>query len=375
MGTRADLDQFVSILNNNTQNIKLTSKISQTNMDFLDIKMTVQDTGKLSTTIFRKETSVNSLLHASSFHPSHVIRAIPTGQFLRARRVCDSDSNFERESQCLRTRFIQRGYPKKDIEKGYHRACHSNRNNLLTQQKRKNTDDIVRLITPYNSQWMEIRNIVTRFWPILLTDPDLKKHLPPKPQLTAKRSKTLGDHLVRSHYSAPSPKTYLFGSKGPTWGSFSCGHCSICKLIVKTDTFTDSEKKRSFKIVHFINCSTTGVVYMATCPCGLSYVGMTTRELKMRIQEHVRDIKKAGTIEGNNWEEIDKLKSIPRHFRDFHNNKWQDLKVHGIDKILVGSRGGDTFRKLERIECKWITKLKTSAPLGLNEKMSFASFL
>ncbi|CAJ0968055.1 unnamed protein product [Ranitomeya imitator] len=54
---------------------------------------------------------------------------------------------------------------------------------------------------------------------------------------------------------------------------------------------------RTFEIREHLTCSSQGIVYHATCPCDLIYVGLTSREFKIRIPEHVRDIKKAENIE------------------------------------------------------------------------------
>lgn len=75
----ADLHRFIVQLNDNHQNIRLTHKISRTSLESLDIKIIIDPTGHLSTTIHRKKTSANALLHASSFHPQHTIRSIPVG--------------------------------------------------------------------------------------------------------------------------------------------------------------------------------------------------------------------------------------------------------------------------------------------------------
>lgn len=50
-------------------------------------------------------------------------------------------------------------------------------------------------------QYLELMAIPTsQFWPILLTDPDLKDHKAPQQQIIAKGCRTLGDSLVHSRY-------------------------------------------------------------------------------------------------------------------------------------------------------------------------------
>ena len=108
------------------------------------------------------------------------------------------------------------------------------------------------------------------------------------------------------------------------------------------------------------------------CPCGLIYVGMTTRALKVRILEHASKIRTASDVPEEEWEQ---LESVPRHFRKFHNCDPTCLRVRGIDRVQLGIRGGDVKGALLRKETKWITLLNTVVPEGLNEYNSFKPFL
>lgn len=121
-GPESELYKFITYLNANDWNICLTHKISRTSMEFLDIKILADNVGHITTDVHCKETAVNSLLHASSFHPRHTIRSIPVGQFLRIHCICDTECNFEDQAVQLKSRFQQRGYRKK----AYNRAKMTN---------------------------------------------------------------------------------------------------------------------------------------------------------------------------------------------------------------------------------------------------------
>ncbi|XP_069816651.1 vomeronasal type-2 receptor 1-like [Dendropsophus ebraccatus] len=136
-----------------------------------------------------------------------------------------------------------------------------------------------------------------------------------------------------------------------------------------------SRETKKYKIVHHITCTTERVIYQASCPCGLMYIGMTSRQLKTRTLEHVRDIKRTKQMNTSNIWEVEQLKPIPRHFLTEHNSDHRGLKVRGIDQINLGIRGGDVTRRLLQVESKWMTVLNTVQPGGLNERLSFACFL
>ncbi|XP_056398325.1 uncharacterized protein LOC130293541 [Hyla sarda] len=140
-GSIDELGSFMDQLNNNNYNIKLTYKYGRTNMEFLDVLFNIESDGYISSNVYRKKTSTNSLLHATSSHPKPLISNIPVGQFLRMKRICSSDTFFEEQAKDLTNRFKERGYRQQDISKAYSRAKNTPRNNLLMQPKQKNPDN------------------------------------------------------------------------------------------------------------------------------------------------------------------------------------------------------------------------------------------
>ncbi|XP_056425695.1 uncharacterized protein LOC130367312 [Hyla sarda] len=155
------------------------------------------------------------------------------------------------------------------------------------------------------------------------------RYISSTPSITARRSQNLKDLLVQSEYGE-EPACKKFGSKGPKWGCIPCGRCIACPNIVRTDNFTDSSGKTTFKITQHITCSTRAVVYYATCPCQKIYVGLTTRELKVRVREHMRDIRLARVTDSGH-----DFKPVARHFLKYHDADPALLKVCGIDRIQL----------------------------------------
>ncbi|XP_077137865.1 uncharacterized protein LOC143804003 [Ranitomeya variabilis] len=68
---------------------------------------------------------------SDSSHPSSTIRGIPIGQFLRAKRICSNEENFNKQAIDLTSRFLDRGYSKRIIKRGYQRAVKLTRDQLL----------------------------------------------------------------------------------------------------------------------------------------------------------------------------------------------------------------------------------------------------
>lgn len=145
--------------------IRLTHSISKMSLDFLDIKIIVENSGCLSTDVHSQKTSVNALLHASSFHPPHTIRSIHAGRFLRVRCICDTDKRFKQQAIILKSHFQQQGYHIKDIEIAYNHAkkLKNNCSCLLKPQKWKTSDQKVCFIITYNTQLCNIRGMFEQF--------------------------------------------------------------------------------------------------------------------------------------------------------------------------------------------------------------------
>ncbi|CAJ0933779.1 unnamed protein product [Ranitomeya imitator] len=281
-GPKGGLDDLMAYLNNNDQNIRLTFKYGK-EIDFLDIKLTVDLDVRLNTDVFRKATATNSFLVANSSHPPATIRGIPVGQFLRAKRICSNDSNFEKQAIDLRRRFTERGYSKKMIRKGYQRACGISRDRLLygpCKAKKMDQQHPIRFISTYSNQWNHLKDIIRKHWQVLKVDPVLCKILPESPSFVPKRSANLKDILVQSHYDPKNSGTKKSLSGLP--GFFPCGLCKGCLNHVKSRTFCNHDGSRSFNIWKHLSCNSQGVIYHAQCPCGKVYVGLTTLELKTR---------------------------------------------------------------------------------------------
>ncbi|XP_073416866.1 uncharacterized protein [Dendrobates tinctorius] len=134
-GSSDELCALIDRLNQNEINVKLTFKYGRS-LEFLDIFISASPDGHLNTDIFRKQTATNSFLLAQSSHPRSMINGIPIGQFLRAKRICLDDQAFEKQSEDLVRRFIERGYSKRSIKRGYSRASKINRDQLLYGQSK-----------------------------------------------------------------------------------------------------------------------------------------------------------------------------------------------------------------------------------------------
>ena len=139
--SKEELNLFINSVNSFHPALKYTWEISENSLAFLDIKLSINDNG-LSTSVHCKPTdSYNYLLHSSS-HPQHVKNAIPFSQFLRLRRLCSDDTDFNNKCEEMCQFFKKRGYPDSAVTTGKHRAQEIDRETALQTSQNEETDRI-----------------------------------------------------------------------------------------------------------------------------------------------------------------------------------------------------------------------------------------
>ena len=359
-GTKDELNAFLTYANSTTNYLSFTMEHDTNKIDFLDLTIFKGEDGKLETTIYRKPLSRNTLLKADSNHSKRLISNIPIGQFLRLRRNCSSTLDFSKKAADLTKRFTERGYAKADLDSAYNRALNTDREALLKKKPKKPPSNRLCFSTEYTPAAGMIRNIITKHWHVLQSDPTMSNICSDPPLFCFRRSRSLRDRLVHSDLTPPSP-SWL---PSPPQGFHKCGNCSQCSNSTNAKDFTHPRTGKRFKIKSFINCNSTHVVYLLKCPCGMAYIGQTKRPLKIRIGEHKTAIR-TGNLEY----------AMARHYKQANHGSPASLRFWGIEKVSSSARGGDIIKKLLRREAYWIYTLNTLEPSGLNEELSLSSYL
>ncbi|CAJ0968092.1 unnamed protein product [Ranitomeya imitator] len=364
-GTLDECNNFIDSLNRNPWNIRLTSKVSSTRVDFLDLNIILRD-NHIVTSLHRKETATNSLLHYKSAHPVHLRNSIPKGQFLRVKRNCSAKEDFLAESRKLTERFRDRGYPHRVVAQAFQHSQRCVREDILKPREKK-TVQTINLITVYHNQWRDVHEILKKNWNILLTEPKLHPWLAPTPRMVARRSRNLKDDLVSSHFKRATIKS---GTCGQIFGSYPCGGCSICGLMISDTGITLPHIPKRIEPSAYFNCRTRYLVYALVCGCPKLYVGYTTQELRRRVQQHLSNINTAKKDLGKGK----KLSSVAGHFLQEHGGSASSLRVMGLEGVRPDVRGGNITLDLLRRESKWIYNLNSRAPGGMNEELLFTGF-
>ncbi len=104
----------------------------------------------------------------SSAHPQNCKNSIPYSQFLRVRRICSEEKEFELQCQILKKHFIRRNYPSSIIDEAIELARSKNRPDLLKSvHKNEDSQNKVFLITTHHPEHNFVPKLTKKNWPIL----------------------------------------------------------------------------------------------------------------------------------------------------------------------------------------------------------------
>lgn len=176
--------------------------------------------------------------------------------------------------------------------------------------------------------------------------------------MTFRKATSLKDKLIQTEFVGQFKKDPC-----KRLGTFSCGWCAIC-CYMNTDPHFVLPNGRVFKLQHFANCKTSGVIYLFQCQCLSFYVGKTKLEFWKRAGRHIKSITKANP-------EL----PLGRHVRDFQAGKIPTFSFLILDRVHPNTRGGDWNNVLLPRECSWIMDLCATLPCKLYTVLSFRPFL
>lgn len=157
-------------LRNNNLNLKFTGHLSDTFVPFSVVVLSNRE-GRIVSSLYRKPLSGNTLLRVDSRHPGHVTQGIPVGQFLRVRRICSEEGDFQQERDRMYSRFLDRGHQLNTIKRAIEIAESTSRERLLRDKRRELTSLRTQsFLDSYSLEYKKIKKILQRYVPILYED-------------------------------------------------------------------------------------------------------------------------------------------------------------------------------------------------------------
>ena len=173
-GTEEKLKNSFNEINKKHPFIKFDQKYSKSKIEFLDVLVYKDEQQKLKTTLFKKNTNRQSYRHAKSDHPVSLKKSIPYSQILRVKRICSTNSEFERNCKVLQEQFTKRGCDSSPIKTEIKKVKLLDRKDLLTPKTTQKTQMLTPTVT-YNRTLPNIKQIIQNHWSILKTNKALEK--------------------------------------------------------------------------------------------------------------------------------------------------------------------------------------------------------
>ena len=137
-GTEEEFQLFFNFLNTFHPTIKFDDpqhNPEDNSCDFLDMRISIKD-GKITTDLFRKETSKPRALLPSSAHPGHITPNIVYSMAFRLLRICSDEETFEKRLEELKNDFlVPRNYHKKVVESQFKRIKISQEKHFWKKEK------------------------------------------------------------------------------------------------------------------------------------------------------------------------------------------------------------------------------------------------
>ncbi len=357
-GTMSDLKTFMIYLNQAHTTIKFTHESSTTSVDFLDITIYKGKRFELQNILdvkpFFKKTNKFQYLQYKSAHPRQTFSSLIKGELTRLLRACSDKDEYTAVQNKLYKEFRNRGYPAKLIRQVIDSVPHENRTEILGPKDLTNKKYDTFLVLEY-AEDLDVKKLRSTLKPLSHEE----EHVP-KPCLSLKRKRNLGQHLVRAklkHCSDPpksnTPITIPVTAelKGQSAGCNNAG-CKCCPLMSRKQRIHSSYNNRSFSTPTYANCNTRNVIYLIECTkCTKrnQYVGQTQRCMNIRLGGH-----RAASKTKPNLPIYKHFLTLPNH------NLEKDIKITILEKT--------TTDQLTTRESHWISTMETVYPKGLNSR-------
>ena len=330
---REQLEAYCEYVNNHNPHIKYTFSISDESIPMLDTKLSIKD-NKIVSSIYYKETDGHTYLKYNSEHPSSLKNSIPYSQFLRLRRISNTNQEFKESAKEMADFFSARDYPKQTIQDGLKRALSKTRQEALSKPVKNNEDKLTFAIT-YNSLNTKVVSAILKNYTNLQQDPIIGKTFTVQPTIAYRRGPTIGKAVTNTKIKQQHEVLELKGTfPCERTRCVTCAHTNNDPTIIGPTGYVEAQEK-------FI-CTSQEVVYAITCQvCGQIYIGETGRALCERFRQHRREVINELDKPSNN----NKFKPVTQHFTS-NGHTEHDMLVGAICHV---SSKKDRFTREQQI--------------------------
>ena len=329
-------------------------------INFLDIQYCFDGDGELQTDLFIKETDSRSYLNFASAHPNYTFSGTVYSQSLRLRRIINNKDRLENRLKELGSYFKKAGYPETMVSNITTKVLNSRRDISIKDKVARDSDDQIRIISTFKSDDLLVKSVKDVEDSLKLTQSFRDQRGP-----LFSYVKKVGSN-IRSHVNGL--KQQALGTKRGAASKCNGRGCKTCKMLIQVPKVIVGNK--TIKLSKG-SCKSYNICYLALCNiCNKPYNGRTVDPLHQRINGHRSHYKEVLRKTAAN-EEIDQasdLYQLGLHLHFEHGFK----KNEDFDKnISFGLLEIVNPADIDRKEYKWMHRLNTFTPHGINVEYPF----
>ena len=249
-------------INSIHSSFQFTCNYSKECVQFLDVTVSVDNSGNITTDLYVKPTDTQQYLMATSCHPNHTKRSITYCQALRILRICSSKESAKIRCTELVDCLVKRGYNKRKANKQIERAF-TNFASPPTGRQSHTTRPVY-----FNMQLHpclpDIKGILQRYMPLLFQSVAMKTVVPEIPLISFSQPHNMCRSLCRDKLH----QTDSFYDE-PHRPSQSCAYsrCKLCLSLICSNYISSTANNKTFKC-HSENtsCDSKWIIYVISCP-------------------------------------------------------------------------------------------------------------
>ena len=148
-------------------------------LEFLDLGLKyAKESKRISVNIFSKATNSFPYVLRKTCFPKNNIENIPKGVALHLRRICDSDSKFEKRSAEYQTYLFARNYKPSKVRKQFSAVRDNSREEDRRPKNKSKFSTSCNLITQCNPMLPNIKTIFKKYLPLLHSDQEILRIFP-----------------------------------------------------------------------------------------------------------------------------------------------------------------------------------------------------
>ncbi len=177
------------------EDIRLTFVIGGKAIEALDLTLSIEPDGSISSKLYKKPMEGTQFVHWASYHTLASKKAIPYSQLIRLKRNCTFYEDFRREAIILLKRFRNRGFPFAVLRAAANKVLRAPRLNLLQKSLPTNNDRMIIVVDFDKNSHRQLKMEINRFYEKLLSSPIIKERevlygcpIPTLPPLIAYRA-------------------------------------------------------------------------------------------------------------------------------------------------------------------------------------------